>query len=57
MREQILQGGLGQMYVPDEFKPVEVRRIHIVSEDARKRMSEGGKKSAQAKVTPMTVTA
>jgi integrase/recombinase XerD len=41
---------LGTMYLPDEFKPVEHKRIHIVSDEARKRMSEGGKKSARVKL-------
>jgi hypothetical protein len=45
----MLLSNLGSMYVPDAFKPVEYKRIHIVSEEARKRMSEGGKRSAQVK--------
>ena len=49
IREQMLLSNLGSMYVPDAFKPVEYKRIHIVSEEARKRMSEGGKRSAQVK--------
>jgi integrase/recombinase XerD len=49
LREQVLLSNLGQMYVPDAFKPYEHKRIHIVSEEARKRMSEGGKRSAQVK--------
>lgn len=47
LREQVLQSNLGTMYTPDAFKPVEHKRIHIVTEEARKRMSEGGRRSAQ----------
>jgi integrase len=48
--EKLEKTNLGTMYLPDEFKPVEHKRIHIVSDEARKRMSEGGKKSARAKL-------
>lgn len=47
LREQLNASRLGTMYVPDEFKPAEYQRIHVVSDESRKRMSEGGKRSAQ----------
>jgi integrase len=47
--EKLESTDLGTMYLPDKFKPIEHKRIHIVGDEARKRMSEGGKKSAQAK--------
>jgi integrase len=49
IREQMLGTGLGSMYTPDAFKPVEYKRIHVVSDEARKRMSEGGKRSGSVK--------
>jgi hypothetical protein len=31
------------MYIPEQFKQTEYKRIHAVSDASRKRMSEGGK--------------
>jgi hypothetical protein len=50
LREQVLQSSLGTMYTPDEFKPVAHKRIHVVSDEARKRMSEGGRKGGLQRV-------
>ena len=44
LRELVLQSSLGTMYTPDEFKTAKHKRIHVVSDEARKRMSEGGRK-------------
>jgi hypothetical protein len=41
---------LGTMYRLSTFTPVEYKRIHIVSEEARRRMSEAGKRGGLVKV-------
>jgi integrase len=47
LREEILQTGLGTKYIPDEFIAVERKRIHIISDEARKRIAEGGRRGGQ----------
>jgi hypothetical protein len=47
LREQLNASQMGTMYVPEKFEPAERRRIHVVSDASRKRVSEGGKRSAQ----------
>ncbi len=47
LREQLNASRMGTMYIPEQFKQTEYKRIHAVSDASRKRMSEGGKRSAQ----------
>ena len=47
LREQVLKTNLGTMYVPDEFRPVEHKRIHIISDESRKKIAEGGRRGGQ----------
>ncbi len=47
LREQLNASSLGTMYILEEFKTAEYQRIHVMSDESRKRMSEGGKRSAQ----------
>ena len=47
LREQLDASRMGTMYVPEQFQPAEHKRVHVVSDASRKRMSEGGKHIAQ----------
>ena len=47
LREQVLKTNLGTMYVPDEFRPSEYKRIHVISDASRKKMSEGGRRGGR----------
>jgi integrase/recombinase XerD len=51
LRTQLQTTNLGSLYTPDKFERVERKRIHVVSDESRKRMSEGGKASALLKAT------
>ena len=47
LREQVLKTDMGTMYVPDEFRPVEYKRIHIISDESRKKIAKGGRRGGQ----------
>jgi hypothetical protein len=44
LREKIIASDLGKMYRPAAFVPIEHKRTHVVSDESRKRMSDGGKR-------------
>ena len=50
LREQVLKTDLGTMYVPDEFRPVEHKRIHVISDESRKKIAEGGRRGGQRRL-------